>query len=72
MDLLIIDDGLDYGMSRLVATAAKREEMFRDYLVNNQMENGHRKPVLEYFGFVPLSKVAERTGVAEIRNLVRS
>ncbi|GAU91175.1 hypothetical protein RvY_03483 [Ramazzottius varieornatus] len=69
LDLLVIDDGLDYGISRLVATAAKREEMFRDYLIDSQIQQGHRKPFVQYIGFVPLTRVAERTGIARTGNL---
>ncbi|OQV20961.1 putative Protein ced-11 [Hypsibius exemplaris] len=54
LDLMIIDDGLNYGLTRLLASAIRSEEEYRSHTSGQSA----KKPFINYLGIVPLQKVA--------------
>ncbi|XP_055332683.1 transient receptor potential cation channel subfamily M member 2-like [Paramacrobiotus metropolitanus] len=58
MELLLVDDGLNYGLTRLIASAVSADETFNSYAAANVMQQP-RKPPAYYLGIAPVEKVAD-------------
>ena len=67
LNLTIIDDGLNYGLTRLISAAICSEEDYRSSTSGLVMHGYFRRSAIDYIGMVPLAKVVnpDRFAIAD-------